>query len=201
VVADPAKSEAGATFTFVNEGSQPVAILSVVTSCGCTAAKLEKKTYAPGEEGKLDVVIHYGSEVEQAEESVTITTDEKPDERHVLRLKLAVPGPRKRSERIEASPSSIEWLRGAKPVPQVVTLRVAQTNDAIRPTAASSADKDFQVTLRQPEPANEQLYELIVTPLRMDAPKQAVITITTNSRSFRPEWMPEITYQVVAAIK
>ena len=41
-------------FAFANTTARTVTITDVETSCGCTAATLAKKTYAPGERGRLD---------------------------------------------------------------------------------------------------------------------------------------------------
>jgi hypothetical protein len=40
---------------FVNSGDSPVIISRVHTSCGCTAANLDKLEYQPGEVGEVDV--------------------------------------------------------------------------------------------------------------------------------------------------
>jgi len=40
---------------FVNSGNQELIINGVRPSCGCTVAKMEKKTYLPGEEGEIVV--------------------------------------------------------------------------------------------------------------------------------------------------
>src|SRR5690606_17831127 len=55
VEAEMGAEKVNGSFTFTNAGEEPVTILSVLTGCGCTVAKLEKKTYAPGEAGRLDV--------------------------------------------------------------------------------------------------------------------------------------------------
>ncbi|MCB1041372.1 MAG: DUF1573 domain-containing protein [Acidobacteria bacterium] len=49
--------EIASTITFRNSGNEELVITSVKTSCGCTAAKLEKMTYAPGESGEIAVTM------------------------------------------------------------------------------------------------------------------------------------------------
>ncbi|NNM25478.1 MAG: DUF1573 domain-containing protein [Phycisphaerales bacterium] len=44
-----------ARLTFANTGGSPLEIQEVKTSCGCTAASLDKETYAPGESGEIAV--------------------------------------------------------------------------------------------------------------------------------------------------
>jgi hypothetical protein len=42
-------------FLFKNDGDKPVKIISVSTSCGCTASKVKKDLLAPGESTALSV--------------------------------------------------------------------------------------------------------------------------------------------------
>jgi hypothetical protein len=46
---------AEAVYRFENVSDQTVEIKDVRTSCGCTAAKFEKKAYAPGDKGEISV--------------------------------------------------------------------------------------------------------------------------------------------------
>jgi len=43
------------TIRFANAGDKPLEIINIRTSCGCTAAKLEKRVYEAGEEGEVIV--------------------------------------------------------------------------------------------------------------------------------------------------
>lgn len=43
------------TFTFTNNGNQPLVINQVVASCGCTVPKYDKRPIAPGQKGTIDV--------------------------------------------------------------------------------------------------------------------------------------------------
>src|SRR5579862_5923061 len=62
-------------FPLKNSGSHPVTIIGVETSCGCTTATLDKKTYAVGESGEIDVVFDPAERTGLQEKIVTITTD------------------------------------------------------------------------------------------------------------------------------
>ena len=50
-----------ATYPFKNTSTVPVTIKKLRTSCGCTAAKLEKRTYAPGESGEIAAKSMFGA--------------------------------------------------------------------------------------------------------------------------------------------
>lgn len=54
-IADSQKT-ANAVYRFENVSDQIVEIKDVRTSCGCTAAKFEKKAYAPGDKGEISVI-------------------------------------------------------------------------------------------------------------------------------------------------
>lgn len=43
-------------FTFVNDGTEPLVILRVITSCTCTKASYSKRPVAPGECGVIKII-------------------------------------------------------------------------------------------------------------------------------------------------
>lgn len=51
--ASVADQEVQASYAFANNTDHPITIKEINTSCGCAKIDLEKKTYAPGEEGTL----------------------------------------------------------------------------------------------------------------------------------------------------
>lgn len=70
---------AQASFAFVvsNISSEPVTVTSVVTSCGCTVAKLAPMpwTLAPGSHGTIDVVMNLAGKRGVNIKNVTVNTD------------------------------------------------------------------------------------------------------------------------------
>ncbi len=71
----PGDSVASGVIRFKNAGEQPMTISKVNTSCGCTAASLEKYTYQPGEEGELPVEFNTKGYRGTTRKSVTITME------------------------------------------------------------------------------------------------------------------------------
>ncbi|MBI4577023.1 MAG: DUF1573 domain-containing protein [Planctomycetes bacterium] len=63
-------------FRFSNRGASPLAIGRVQTSCDCTAAPLERRTYAPGESGELVVTFDSGGRTDYQEQSVLVFSDD-----------------------------------------------------------------------------------------------------------------------------
>ena len=48
------------TFAFRNIGDDPVTIMRVTSSCGCTTPRLDKRTYAPSESGAITARFEIG---------------------------------------------------------------------------------------------------------------------------------------------
>src|SRR5690348_3347781 len=49
-----------AAFRFTNVSAKPVTFQSVEPSCDCTTARLKKNTFAPGEQGQIDILYDVG---------------------------------------------------------------------------------------------------------------------------------------------
>jgi len=69
-----ADDKAEVAFKFTNTGDKPVTIESVRTSCGCTTAELDKKTYAPGGSGKVTTTFAFGDRTGTQHKRITIRT-------------------------------------------------------------------------------------------------------------------------------
>jgi Protein of unknown function (DUF1573) len=74
-------------FKFENIGDATLIIKNVSTSCGCTAPKLEKKEFQPGEKGTLPVIFYSKGYNGKVVKSVTISTNDK--ENVYTRLKIS----------------------------------------------------------------------------------------------------------------
>ena len=61
-IADVGQVRAGAPlrypFAFVNEGPQPVDIMSLRASCGCLKPKVDHRTWQPGDKGEVSLEVH-----------------------------------------------------------------------------------------------------------------------------------------------
>ena len=91
-LAAPQKT-AEAVYRFENVSDQTVEIKDVRTSCGCTAAKFEKKAYAPGEKGEISVTYKkpWGARGRQVKPLIVKTSAEP----NLLKLILELPGSEK----------------------------------------------------------------------------------------------------------
>jgi len=73
-------------FKFSNAGDETLVIKNISTSCGCTAATLEKKEYKPGESGVLPVKFFSQGYNGKVVKTVTVSTNDK--ENVYTRLKI-----------------------------------------------------------------------------------------------------------------
>lgn len=104
----PKKGEAKITVPFFFEvaKSNAVQILDVGSSCGCTVPTLEKRLYAPGESGVLDVVFTPGSRQGKQIKQVVIRTVESGVETNT-KLTIMVNLP----ELVKPEKTQLEWTR------------------------------------------------------------------------------------------
>lgn len=77
-----------AVFPFINEGDEPVEILQVHSSCGCTVPSLEKNRYEPGENGEITAVFEFGGRTGLQQKLIQVATDAG---RHQLSLQVEIP--------------------------------------------------------------------------------------------------------------
>ena len=61
VSASAEATDVHAAYAFTNASDHAVTISEIKTSCGCTTAELEKRTYKTGESGTIDVIFDIGS--------------------------------------------------------------------------------------------------------------------------------------------
>jgi hypothetical protein len=116
--AGPADETQTAEFPFSNEGTQPITLTSITTSCGCTTAALDKTVFRPGERGTIRTVFTKGDRTGEQLERVTITTDEpgKPSVKLELRITISDP--------LTIKPRLLIWKSSEPPSLKTVPLEV-----------------------------------------------------------------------------
>jgi Protein of unknown function (DUF1573) len=75
-------------YPFKNTGAGAVTVSDITTSCGCTAATLEKKTLDPGEAGTIKVRFDIGDRQGPQNRTITVVTDAGTQ---VLTLNVNIP--------------------------------------------------------------------------------------------------------------
>ena len=77
-------------FKFKNTGNSLLKIGKIKTTCGCTATKLSKKQYAPGESGMLKVTYNAGKRAGSATKRIYIHSNDKERPRLALTIKAQI---------------------------------------------------------------------------------------------------------------
>lgn len=157
-------------FAFANTTTRTITITDVETSCGCTAATLAKKTYAPGERGRLDVIFDAKGTAGPQQKTIYVRTDDAP-ESIALTLRVNVP------VWLEIAPRLLWWKTGEKPAAKEALITVTEPA-RIKLTAATVDSEAF--TARLLPRADGRTTQLLVTPAAVTAPSTATITVTAE---------------------
>ncbi len=73
------------TFTFKNEGNEPLLLSSVTSSCGCTVPTWTKDPIMPGQTGTIKVR-YDTNRLGGINKSITVVSNSVPNNREVLRI-------------------------------------------------------------------------------------------------------------------
>lgn len=175
-----------ARFTFRNSGKAPITITSIKSSCGCTTARLEKKTYAPGEAGEIMAVFNLGSRTGARRTVVRVTTDENPKEPAILDLRVFVHEP------LDVKPALVFWRTGEAPAPKAVHLMAR--GFPIQVKSVSSTNPRLTAKLETIK-AGEQ-YAIAITPSDTTQREAGEVRVTTDFPPEKPR-----TYTIHARVK
>lgn len=164
-------------YTFHNIGTTPITIKTLRSSCGCTTAKLEKKTYAPGEQGEVTLRFVFGDRKGFYHKTVTVTTDEKDVQPVVLDLRIFIHEP------LTMTPALVFWKTGEAPTAKTVQLTAEPAQKVHIKSVASSNPKltakldtttpgeNYTVSIQPADTAQKETAEIqVVTDFPADAP-------------------------------
>jgi hypothetical protein len=165
------------SFPFSNPTSKPITITAIETSCGCTVASLDQKTYAPGEKGKLDVTFDAKGMAGVQQKTLYVTTDASRDST-TLTLRVTLP------TWLEIAPRLLWWKEGDKPDAKEAVITV---NDQakIKVTSTSSDNPSVQASL-QPDAGNPSRYRLVIKPASTKETMTATITVVAEAPGVEP---------------
>jgi hypothetical protein len=176
-----------ARYAFRNTGTTTVTIKSLRSSCGCTTAKLDKKTYAPGEQGEVVLRFTFGDRKGSYLKGVTVTTDEKSVEPVVLKLFVDIHDP------LTIAPALVWWRTGEAATAKTVQL-TAEAAQHVRIKSVASSNPNFTATLQTTEPGLQ--YAVAITPTGTTQKETAEITVQTDFPADAPH-----SYTIHARIK
>ncbi|MGB8166405.1 MAG: DUF1573 domain-containing protein [Chthoniobacteraceae bacterium] len=162
-------------FNFRNAGTSPVTIKSVKTSCGCTTAHLEKKTFSPGEKGEIVTRFTFGQRTGGHRKLITVTTADGA--RQELNLVVFI------HPALTVSPALVFWKVGQPAEAQMVHL-AAEPGTTVRVKSVTSSNPRLSATLKAIK-AGEH-YALSVKPADTTQRESAELTVETDYPSDAP---------------
>jgi len=173
-------------FTFTNTGSAPVEITRVTTSCGCTAARLEKKRFDPNMHGKIDVQFIFGSRRGPQHKTITVSTSDGVQT--ILELRCFI------EDALAIQPALVFWRLDTPPDEKVVELTSTTPDNRIVITAVKSNNPQISSTLETIEAG--QRYRLKIRPASTEQKESAQFIIETDFPPDAPK-----SYTIFARIK
>ncbi len=183
----PGVDSAEVRFAFKNTGTTTIKISELSSSCGCTTARSDLKSVAPGAEGVVTVNFQARGSLGLRTGTVTVATDEPDREPYPLTLNLTF------TDWVSLTPRLVRWTLNTAPTPQRVLIHppAAASVELLR---VSSANPVFAVRLIAAEGTEPAAIE--ITPRDTTAATRAVITLT-----LRPAGQTEINRTLYAQIR
>lgn len=158
-----------AEFAFTNVSKQPVVIESVKPGCGCTTAALDKKTYQPGESGRITAIFSPGSRKGTQAKAIRVAI--KGEEPVALTLVTRI------GEAVQLDPPMVYWRTGEAPKAKTIRVKVP---DGIRLQRVSSSNPQISASLASIKEGAE--YAVTVTPASTAEKAMAVLKLEGVTR-------------------
>ena len=160
-----------ATYSFTNNTTNTVRILSVTTSCGCTAGKPQKQEYVPGEKGSLLVSHDPEGRTGTRSYRITVNTDESGRNADELTLQVSV------ARQIEAGVRVAVWEAGEPRIAKTIPFKV----DPSSPVSVLGAEPERDIinveVIEGPSPTEKLLK---ITPKDSAMPGQTRVRLITD---------------------
>jgi Protein of unknown function (DUF1573) len=163
-------------YHFTNKGSAPVGIAKADPSCSCLKVQISGGN-APGESGVIRVTFEIGNFTGTVDKSLAVFLESDPPEKPSIVLSLQVQIP----SLVTLTPKTLRWELNGKPEPKTIQIQVAD-GQIIHVTGVKSA---AAITYELKTLVAGKGYELVVTPVTLDAPSVGVIRIETDSKIAR----------------
>ena len=184
--ASPGDKKLVAEFPFTITGERTVKITRVRTSCGCTTAKLDKMTYAPGESGVITTTFKIGDRVGKQIKGIKVETDDPEHPKIKLILRTMI------QETVDLSRSILIWKKSDPAEPKSVTLKVV-ADEPLNLVSVTSTPA-FKTELHTVAEGRE--YRVTVTPTAVSERARAEIRVIADS----PEASP-MSFRIRAMVK
>ena len=172
----PLAKSAEAVFRFENIGGEPVTITEIKSSCGCTTAALDKKTYEPGESGEIVASLNVGSRQGMQRKSIRVKTDD--GETTTLMMRTLIPTV------LDIKPGFVFWKQGEDPDMKSIDLKVGSgIDEAVK---IVSVTPDNEAVQGQLEEIGQGHFRLNLFTTSTDRPIRTRFKVSTNYPKEKP---------------
>jgi len=154
-------------FKYQNKGDKQIAIKSVTTSCGCTAASA-KQTADPKEKGEVTATFKIGDRTGLQQKTINVVTDDLAHPTTALMLKVTIPTV------LELQPTFVYWQSGEEPKPKTIVAKVG-AGVAIKNLEAVSSHPDFTAKVEKGKTKDE--FQINIEPRQTTQAVAATLTI------------------------
>jgi hypothetical protein len=171
-------STAVLVYHFTNTGVQAVTILAIKTSCSCTAAKMSKTVFQPGEKGSIRVTFTIGARGGDQSKQVLVTSDNSQHPVDTLQLLIHLPPAPVFNHRL------LVWYIGDPIHSQSVTIDIPDNVSmaVTKVLPAQSSHVTVSCTLKTITPGKS--YEVEVTPSTTVLSGYATIDVLTTTKTY-----------------
>ena len=168
----PAVGDATAVghFKYQNKGDKTIAIKSVTTSCGCTAASA-KQSAEPGEKGEVTATFTIGDRIGTQQKMITVVTDDPAHPSTALNLKVVIP------RLLDLQPTFLYWQSGEAAKAKTIVAKAGE-EVSIKNLEVSSSSSEF-TTKVESQPSGKE-FRINVKPRQTTNAASATLTIKSN---------------------
>lgn len=159
-------------FSFRVEGTEPITIENVTTSCSCISAGADKKVYQPGETGEVKAVFKLGAFEGEQLKTLQVHSSDSMARSRQLQVRINIP------KVYELTPEMTTWTVGEEPEAKTVTVKVLG-DQAIEITEALSSREAVKAELREITKGRE--YQVVLKPDSTEKPMLGAVKLSTSS--------------------
>ncbi len=164
------------SFPFKNTGPQTIQIVEIVSSCGCTTAELEQRSYQPGESGELKGRFVFEGRTGFQHKKITLKTNDPQQPLIQLSIHLEIP------QLVSVTPQFVYWQLGGELEEKIITLKLNEQVQASAPQL-NYMESLWQVQVHTILPG--QTYQVRIKPIDLEkkviSPIEISLTWTTHS--------------------
>ena len=194
------------SYKFTNTGKEAITIAKIKSSCVCTVADLQKRTYKPGEQGEIKAEIVFGQAKGKFAKHLYITV-KSGDKVEMLTLSIGAIIP----EFARITPRFLRWEHDEAPKPKRINVKIIH-DEPIKVVKVTSSNPNWKTAFSEVKEGKE--YSVEVTPsttkkasraaimIEMDYPekhplvfKAVARVLQAESQGSTEEWMKDVAKQ------